>query len=106
MNNLSVPGRIYELLPIENETRKIPKSGFYNKQPFHGTWEERNNARKLFNEIIHDSGLGIKWTNYLLNKKGELDFDYMEKPQSIHLSREYYPYWTGIKETNTLEEFF
>ena len=44
--------------------------------------------------------------NYLLNKKGELDFDYMEKPQSIHLSREYYPYWTGIKETNTLEEFF
>jgi hypothetical protein len=106
VNNLSVPGRIYELLPIENETRKIPKSGFYNKQPFHGTWEERNNARKLFNEIIHDSGLGIKWTNYLLNKKGELDFDYMEKPQSIHLSREYYPYWTGIKETNTLEEFF
>ena len=106
VNNLSVPGRIYELLPIENETRKIPKSGFYNGQPFHGTWEERNNARKLFNEIIHDSGLGIKWTNYLLNKKGELDFDYMEKPQSIHLSRKYYPYWTGIEETNTLEEFF
>ena len=106
VNNLSVPGRIYELLPIENETRKIPKSGFYNGQPFHGTWEERNNARKLFNEIIHDSGLGIQWTNYLLNKKGELDFDYMEKPQSIHLSRKYYPYWTGIEETNTLEEFF
>jgi len=106
VKNLSVPGRIYELLPIENESRKIPKSGFYNGKPFSGTWEERNNARKLFNEIIHDSGLGIKWTNYLLNQKGELDFAYMEKPQSIHLSREYYPYWNGMEDNNTLEDFF
>lgn len=106
VKNLSVPGRIYELLPIENESRKLPQSGYYKGQPFYGTWEERNNARKLFNEIIHNSGLGIKWTGYLLNKKGELDFDYMEKPKSIHLSREFYPYWNGIKETNTLEEFF
>jgi hypothetical protein len=106
VKNLSVPGRIYELLPIENESRKIPKSGFYNGKPFSGTWEERNSARKLFNEIIHDSGLGIQWTKYLLNKKGELDFDYMEKPQSIHLSREYYPYWNGMEATNTLEDFF
>ena len=106
VKNLSVPARIYELLPIENESRKIPQSGFYNGKPFSGTWEERNNARKLFNEIIHDSGHGIKWTNYLLNKKGELDFAYMEKPQSIHLSREYYPYWNGMEETNTLEDFF
>ena len=106
VKNLSVPGRIYELLPIENESRKIPKSGFYNGKPFNGTWEERNSARKLFNEIIHDSGLGIQWTKYLLNKKSELDFDYMEKPQSIHLSREYYPYWNGMEATNTLEDFF
>ena len=77
----------------------------YKGQPFYGSWNERNSARKLFNEIIHDSGYGIKWTNYLMNSKGELDFAYMEKPKSIHLSREYYPYWTG-KETNSLEEFF
>ena len=106
VKNLSVPGRIYELLPIENESRRIPQSGYYKGKPFYGTWDERNSARKLFNEIIHDSGLGIKWTNYLLNKKGELDFSYMEKPQSIHLSREFYPYWNGMEETNTLEEFF
>jgi hypothetical protein len=43
-----------------------------------------------------------------MNKAGELDFKYMEKPKSIHLSREFYPYWNGIetKITNTLEEFF
>ena len=105
VKNLSVPGRIYELLPIENESRKIPQSGYYKGKPFYGTWDERNSARKLFNEIIHDSGYGIKWTNYLLNSKGELDFDYMEKPKSIHLSRGSYPYWTGA-ESNNLEEFF
>ena len=105
VKKLSVPGRIYELLPIEDESRKIPQSGYYKGQPFYGSWNERNSARKLFNEIIHDSGYGIKWTNYLMNSKGELDFAYMEKPKSIHLSREYYPYWTG-KETNSLEEFF
>ena len=105
VKNLSVPARIYELLPIENESRKIPQSGYYKGKPFYGTWDERNSARKLFNEIIHDSGYGIKWTNYLMNSKGELDFDYMEKPKSIHLSRGAYPYWTGA-ESNNLEEFF
>jgi hypothetical protein len=29
----------------------------------------------------------------------------MEKPQSIHLSREFYPYWNGIEKAG-LEEFF
>ena len=109
VKNLSVPGRIYELLPIENESRKIPKSGYYKGEPFYGSWNERNSARKLFNEIIHDSGLGIQWTNYLINNKGELDFEYMEKPKSIHLSREFYPYWNGIEkieDKNSLEAFF
>ena len=46
----------------------------------------------------------VKWTNSLLNKKGELGFEYMEKPQSVHLSREFYPYWTG--EESTLTNFF
>ena len=44
----------------------------------------------------------LKW----VHQKGELDFAYMEKPQSIHLSREYYPYWNGIEDNNTLEDFF
>ena len=40
--------------------------------------------------------------NYLYET---IDFKYMEKPKSIHLSREFYPYWNGIKQAG-LEEFF
>mgnify|MGYP003637591505 CR=1 FL=1 len=98
--------KIYELLPIEHESRQIPQTGFYKGKPFHGSWEERTNARNEFNDYIEKEYGIIRWTNYLLNKDKELDFKYMEKPRSIHLSREYYPYWTGIEQTINLEEFF
>lgn len=114
---------IYELLPLENESRKLPKTGYYKDRPFWGTWSQRNEARKVFNDTVErlcSSGKVrfIRWTDYLLNSKGELDFDFMEKPQSIHLSREYYPHWQGenVREaaidnpeetpSNTLESFF
>ena len=99
---------IYELLPIENESRKIPKSGYYKGEPFHGSWSERNDAKNQFNDYIDKEYKIIRWTDYLTNDKGELDFKYMEKPQSIHLSREFYPYWNGIEQepTSNLEEFF
>jgi hypothetical protein len=35
------------------------------------------------------------WVDHMINDKGELDFEYMEKPKSVHLSRASYPYWTG-----------
>jgi len=97
--------KIYELLPIENESRKIPQSGFYKGQPFYGSWSERNEARNRFNDYIEKEYGIIRWTSHLYNSQGELDFKYMEKPQSIHLSREFYPYWNGL-ETNSLEDFF
>ena len=98
-------GEIFELLPIENESRKIPQSGYYKGKPFYGSWEERNEARNKFNDYIEKEYGLIRWTQHLYNEKGELDFKYMEKPQSIHLSREFYPYWNGM-ETNSLEDFF
>ena len=108
---------IYELLPIENESRKLPKTGYYKGKPFWGSWELRNEVRKVFNDkvesLCQQEGIRfIRWTDYLLNSKGELDFKYMEKPHSIHLSREFYPYWNGIdnsdteKNNNSLESFF
>ena len=91
---------IYELLPIENESRKLPQTGYYKGKPFWGKWNEREAVRREFNDTCeelckcHDVEF-IHWTNYLLNDKGELDFKYMEKPHSIHLSREFYPHWNG-----------
>lgn len=99
--------RIYEPLPIENESRTIPKTGYYDGKPFHGTWEERNKARfDLAKEIetllTYDrfyKGRGVelvRWTGHLFNSRGELDFKKMERPKSIHLSRAAYPYWQGV----------
>ena len=95
--------RIWEPLPIENESRKLPKTGYYKGTPFYGSWKERNQIRDLFIEELHrNSGDGVEvfqWTSKLKNSAGELDFEFMEKPQSVHLSRAAYPHWTG-KEWN------
>ena len=107
---------IYELLPIENERRSIPKSGWYMGEKFHGSWSERNDARLYFKEYAMKKvqGTGIEFREWLTpsyyNEIGELDFKAMEKPKSVHLSREYYPYWQGLEynkiEKKTLEDFF
>ena len=105
---------IYEPLPIENESRKIPKTGWYKGTPFFGSWIDRNKVRNIFIKALEDycdfpvRKKGdiklIKWTNKLLNSRKELGFEYMEKPQSVHLSREYYPHWTD--EESSLVDFF
>ena len=97
---------IYELLPIENESRKLPKTGYYKGKPFHGDWIQRNAIRHAFNDrcekLCKETGVRfIRWTDYLLNSKFELDFKFMEKPHSIHLSREFYPHWNGIDTFST-----
>lgn len=103
--------KVWEPLPIENESRKVPKTGWYKGTPFYGSWQERTDVRNAFIDAL-DCDV-YKWTQNLINKKGELDFEYMEKPQSIHLSRASYPHWTGrnwtetiVEETSTLDEFF
>ncbi len=104
--------KIWELLPIENESRKLPKTGYYNKTPFYGTWIERDNVRKLFRDTIASTVAGnprisiLYWTDSLLNKLGELDFAFMERPQSVHLSRSSYPFWTGDDQLSSLKDFF
>jgi hypothetical protein len=100
---------IYELLPIEDISRKLPKSGYYKDKPFWGTWEERNECRLVFREQLEKKATRtkiIRWVDPLMNKQGQLDFDKMEKPQSIHLSRAAYPHWTGEETAVNLEEFF
>jgi len=119
--------RLYEPLPIENPSRKIPKTGWHKGAPFCGDWASRNFIRKLFREEIRKHETAevslYEWVGEMINNKGELDFEYMEKPQSVHLSRRWYPHWQGYeyshapyieytpipesaKRTNSLEDFF
>jgi len=107
---------IYELLPIENERRNIPKSGHYEGTPFFGSQAERNAVRLHFKEYamkkVQSTSVVFKeWiTPVFYNELGEMDFKVMERPKSVHLSREHYPYWQGAEYNNskksTLEYFF
>lgn len=113
---------ICELLPIEDESRVIPNTGLYKGKGFWGSWYERNSARMTFNDGCEReaaiAGIGFKrWTSYLLNEKGQLDFSHMEYKRSVHLSRMSYPHWQGeawnkaylektSKKTFSIEDFF
>ena len=83
-------------LPIENESRRLPKTGYHKGKPFWGTWQERNDVAEAFNALCKGmcerlSGYTyIGWKDSYKNEKGELDFEYMERPQSVHISPEHY----------------
>ena len=108
----------YELLPIEHESRVLPKTGYYKGTQFYGSWEDRNRCRLIFKDEMRKlcsrgSVNFIEWVDPLLNDRGELDFECMEKPKSVHLSRNSYPHWQGRKWSGlsenkpaTLEDFF
>jgi len=91
---------VYELLPIEDESRKLPTTGLYKGKPFYGSWGERNDARLAFRNYLRNRVYLKEWVGRYLNVQGQLDFKYMEQPHSVHLSREFYPYWQGEVGTN------
>jgi len=96
LNRLNIPNiEISHALPIENESRKLPKTGYYKDTPFYGSWQERADLVKIFNDTVDAvceqyGWKALSWPENILNDKKELSFDAMEKPQSVHLSREYY----------------
>tara|TARA_R100001460_G_scaffold29359_7_gene58508 strand:+ start:2249 stop:3331 length:1083 start_codon:yes stop_codon:yes gene_type:complete len=86
---------VVHTLPIENESRALPKTGYYKGTPFTGTWEERTDLVKQINKGIDKMCERNGWSSYkhpevFYNHIGELPFDVMEKPKSVHIAREYY----------------
>lgn len=82
-------------LPIENVSRKLPKTGYFKGQPYWGTWEERNSVHLWFNEALMNACSKnmfsfIEWPDNFINGTGELGFRFMEKPRSVHISPEHY----------------
>ena len=88
---------LVELLPVEHESRKIPGTGLYKKQPFFGTRYERMQLREIANEIINNSGLEvIQWPKEWIDEDGTKMLDILEMKQSVHLRPKHYPYLTEI----------
>lgn len=82
-------------LYIEDESRKLPGTGYYKGTPFFGTWFNRNHARYTISEVManlaEEEGYGIwTWPESFVNEAGQLDFDIMEKPKSVHMSPMHY----------------
>jgi hypothetical protein len=82
---------LVELLPIEDESRKIPKSGMYKGKPFYGSIELRKEIRKTANKIMFDSEIPmLTWPSFFTDEKGNLKFEVMEPKQSVHIRPKYY----------------
>lgn len=113
LKELKIPKiSIHLLLPIEFEGRRIPKTGWYKKTPFAGTQQERTQTMGLFNQKVKDLGLDagfeiLQWPDYWFSENPERFANlYMEKPGSVHLSREFY-YWdwkTGKQNLNLVKK--
>ena len=100
-----------EALLIEDESRIIPKSGFYKGTPFYGSYKKRDHVRSHFNMILSlmSNTLNceyeiIDWNHlysnpdlYDFNQEHILDFKHMEGKKSFHLRPESYKYkgWTN-----------
>jgi hypothetical protein len=84
--------------PIEDESRHLRKSVCLDDKPFFGSWEDRTKIMMLFNEKLTDiasrNGWRIlKWpAEWYINTANNPKwfFQRMEKPYSVHLSRQYY----------------
>ena len=82
---------ITHLLPIENENRKIPKSGQYKGQNFFGTREQRQTLVDIVNDLMDKSGLNvITWPKEWYDDIDYFQKEVMEPKQSVHLRPKYY----------------
>lgn len=93
---------VTSLLPVENPSRKLPKTGYYKGKPFWGSWNERSQAVNYFNMLCkvmckRNGFMFVDWPSFFKNEQGELGFEYMEKPRSVHISPRHY-LWDAFNE--------
>lgn len=95
LENLNIKNiTLVSLLPIEDESRKIPGTGLYNKQPFFGSKEKRTYYVKEFNSLLKRGcdHYGYNLLTWDFDYDEGLSFDDMESRQSVHLRPKSYKY--------------
>ena len=96
ISQLNIPNVVINhTMGIEDESRELPKTGYYKGTPFFGSWEQRNKHRQIFNTFFDEVSKELNWStlsfpNYFFDESGKLKFEIMEKPQSVHVSPEHY----------------
>lgn len=111
IKELNVPNiELVSLLPIEDETRRLPKTGQFEGTNFYGSREERIGQMNLFNNILKYTCKGNNWDFYewpaMWYKMDPIAFmkEKMESNRSVHLAPEFHrtQYWKSEKTTNLL----
>tara|TARA_R110000803_G_scaffold158006_1_gene222334 strand:+ start:91 stop:999 length:909 start_codon:yes stop_codon:yes gene_type:complete len=85
---------LVSLLPIEDESRKLPGTGLYKDKPFFGSKEDRTFYVKEFNRLLKRgcNHYGYNLIEWDFNYDDGLSFDDMESRQSVHLRPKSYKY--------------
>ena len=91
--NVTVQG----LLPIEDESRKLPGTGLYLGEKFFGSQSVRQGAVDYFNEAMYDNSklFGFDYDDAWLPPP--LSFDAMEAKQSVHVRPKFYKHADKIQ---------
>jgi hypothetical protein len=93
---------IVHLIPVEDESRSIPKTGYYEGEPFKGSRAERQDLVDYINssltELVGPENT-LPWNHLIRDFNGALSFASMERPKSVHISPMFYQFHieTGIK---------
>ena len=97
LQSLGKPIELVTPVPIEDESRRIPTTGFYKGTPFFGTREQRMELVDIFKDTLNDMvARNPGWSLYswpdVWYKMDGIEFmsNYMERPRSVHLARRFY----------------
>lgn len=85
---------LVSLLPIEDESRKIPGTGLYKGEPFFGSKQQRTYYVNEFNSLLKRGcdHYGYNLIEWDFNYENGLSFDDMESRQSVHLRPKSYKF--------------
>lgn len=87
---------LVHLIPIEDESRKLPSTGYYEGTPFYGSRETRQKVVSHFNKRIDEVAATNNWSVFKWPadwyQMDGIEFMnlIMERPRSVHLARRYY----------------
>jgi hypothetical protein len=105
-------------LPIEDESRRLPKTGYFKDTAFYGSQEERSElVNYMHHQILRicerNKWRVFEWPNewYKVSPKAYME-TYMERPKSVHLAPKYHRwnYWKNepnvVEANSSLDSFF
>jgi hypothetical protein len=102
IKDLNIPNvELVQVLPIEDISRKLPKTGYYEKTPFYGSYFERSALVQKFNILLAEICEKNNWKLFTWPQEwyimDPLEYmqTYMERPKSVHCAPKFhrYEYW-------------